>query len=136
MKQKPKKDLSIRQEIRHLGVIIEHVDSNVTLVAEQHGDIKKTLDAHTEILNSHTEMIAGLKVDMEIVKTDVAELKTDVAGLKTDMSTVKSDISGLKTDIEIVKTDVEFIKGGLKKKVDIDEFAALERRVALLEKRR
>lgn len=39
-------------------------------------------------------------------------------------------------DIDIMKTDLEFIKNGLKKKVDIDEFSALERRVAVLEKRR
>lgn len=37
---------------------------------------------------------------------------------------------------EIYKEDAEFIKNSLKQKVDIDEFAALERRVVLLEKRR
>ena len=36
-------------------------------------------------------------------------------------------------DVEIIKTDVEFLKGGLKKKVDCDEFAALARRLSLLE---
>jgi hypothetical protein len=41
----------------------------------------------------------------------------------------------MKVDIEVIKTDIEFIKHSLKRKVDIDEFAALERRVALLEKR-
>lgn len=93
--------LDITQEIRGLGVMIEHVDDKVALVAEQYGDIKKTLDTHTKILGSHTEMIGSMKMD-----------------------------------VEIIKTDVEFIKNSLKRKVDMEEFVALERRVALLEKRR
>jgi len=45
-------------------------------------------------------------------------------------------IALIKRDIEIMKQDIEFIKHGFKKKVDIEEFAALERRVAILEKSR
>lgn len=107
-KAKERKENSIQDDIRHLGVIIERIDDKVSLVAEQYGDIKETLDSHTEmigsmkmVLDSHTEMIGSMKMDIEIIKTDVA-----------------------------------FIKGDLKKKVDIEEFSALERRVALLEKRR
>ena len=98
---KEKKEAGIRDEIRGLGVMIEHVDSNVGLIAEQYGDIKKTLDGHTEILDSHTEMIGSIKMD-----------------------------------IEVIKEDITFIKGGLKRKIDAEEFSVLERRVALLEKRR
>lgn len=39
-------------------------------------------------------------------------------------------------DIEIIKMNIEFIKSGLKKKVDVDDFQALEHRVSLLESRR
>ena len=39
-------------------------------------------------------------------------------------------------DIEIIKMDIEFIKHSLKKKVDIEEFAVLEKRVLALEKNR
>ena len=38
--------------------------------------------------------------------------------------------------IEIIKINIEFIKSGLKKKVDAEEFVALEHRVSLLESRR
>ena len=107
-KKQSRKEWDGQKDVRHLGVLIERVNDNVKLVAEQYGDIKKdigsiknTLNSHTQTLNSHTEMIGKLTIDMAIVKEDV-----------------------------------EFIKGGLKKKVDIDEFAALERRVLLLEKRR
>ncbi len=100
--------LSTAQEIRRLGVIIERVHDDVQLVAEQYGDIQKTLDRHTEILDRHTEIL-----DRH------AEMIGHVA-----------------EDLEIVKIDTGFIKGSLKKKVDIEEFSALERRVAALEKRR
>ena len=103
-----KKETGILDEIRGLGVMIEHVDDKISLVTEQYGDIKedigsikKTLNSHTDTLNSHTEIIGSIKMD-----------------------------------IEVIKADITFIKGGLKKKVDAEEFSVLERRVALLEKRR
>ncbi len=100
-KTKRGKESGIQDEIRGLGAMIEHVDDKVSLVAEQYGDIKKTLDNHTKILDNHTEMIGYVKMDIEVIKADIA-----------------------------------FIKGGLKRKVDVEEFSALERRVALLENRR
>ena len=108
LKMKEKKETDIRDEIRGLGVVIEHIDSKVSLVAEQYGDIKKTLDSHTKILDRHTNIL----------------------GSHTEM------IGSMKMDIEVIKADITFIKGGLKKKVDADEFSVLEKRVALLEKRR
>lgn len=106
--KKQKNQTNAGQELRRLGVLIEHVDDNVGLIAEQYGEIKqnsneikKDIDNIKKTLNAHTEMIGKLTVDMEIIKTDT-----------------------------------EFIKHSLKKKVDVDEFAALEKRVLLLEKRR
>ncbi len=42
-------------------------------------------------------------------------------------------IGNLAEDISIIKINVEFLKDGLKKKVDYDEFLALERRMSVLE---
>lgn len=81
----------ISKEIRHLGVIIEDTNDKVSLIAEQYGDIRKTLDTHTEMIGS------------------------------------------MKVDVEVIKTDIEFIKNSLKKKVDLEEFEALEKRVRYLE---
>lgn len=100
-KHPERKSDSVALELRRLGVVVEHVDDKVSLVAEQYGGIKKDIGEVKETLKAHGEVIAELSVN-----------------------------------IEIVKTDVEFIKNSLKKKVDVDEFAALERRVSLLEKRR
>lgn len=55
-KIKLKKSPDVFTEIRGLGVLIEHVDDKIGMVAEQYGDIKKTLD-------SHTKMIGRLMVD-------------------------------------------------------------------------
>ena len=70
----------------------------------------------------------------------VAEQYGDIKKI-LDVHTKKLDthseiLGKLTVDVEIIKTDVEFIKHSLKRKVDIEEFAVLERRVALLEKRR
>ncbi len=42
-------------------------------------------------------------------------------------------IGKLMVNVEVIKNNVEFLKGGLKKKVDYDEFLALERRLSLVE---
>jgi hypothetical protein len=47
--------------------------------------------------------------------------------------TIREMIGSLAEDMQIVKSDIEFVKGALRKKVDYDEFQALEKRVAMLE---
>lgn len=46
---------------------------------------------------------------------------------------IKEMMGALAEDMQIVKSDIEFVKGSLHKKVDYDEFSALEKRVAMLE---
>lgn len=59
---------------------------------------------------------------------------------KLDQHTIKLDshtemIGAIATDVEIIKADIEFLKHSVRKKVDVEEFSALERRVTLLEKK-
>jgi hypothetical protein len=110
-----RKPFNLEHEVRGLGVMVEHVDHKLTLVGEVLSGHTKTLDSHTKILETHTELL---------------EKHTQTFDLHTEM------IGGLATDVEVIKADIEFIKHGFKKKVDVEEFAALERRVMLLEKRR
>ena len=65
--------------------------------------------------------------------TLVAEQYTDL-NKKIDRIGKKLDV--VAEDVEVIKMDIEFIKHDLKSKVARDEFAVLERRVALLENRR
>jgi len=74
-------------------------------------------------------------------KSDAVTLELRRLGVKIEhvddkISLAAEMIGNLAVNIEIVKEDIEFIKSGFKKKVDIEEFAALTRRVSLLEKRR
>lgn len=93
---------------RYLGVLSEQHHEDMKVIKEGFAAINQRLDGHDEKLDSHTEMIGKLMVDMTTVKGD----------------------------IETMKEDISVIKGDLKKKVDVDEFRSLERRVLLLERRR
>ena len=104
---------------RHFDVAIESVKDEVKIIAEQYGDIKSDIVSMKddivsikETLDSHTEMIGSMAEDIEVIKVDLMDTKKDV---------------------EIIKSDIEFIKGGIKKKVDYEEFVVLERRLTLLE---
>ncbi len=107
-KTKSKKSPDIFTEIRGLGVLIEHVDDKVSTVAEQYGDIKE----------------------------EIGNMKGEIGTIKQILDSHTEMIGRLTVDVEIIKQDTEFIKNSLKRKVDLEEFTALERRVALLERRR
>lgn len=92
---------------RYLGVLAEDFGSQVGLVVEQYDGIKN----------------------------DIVDIKTDIMGIKQTLDSHTEMIGSIATDVEIIKSDAEFIKNSLKKKVDVDEFAFLEKRVALLEKK-
>ena len=70
------------------------------------------------------------------VSKDINDIKNTLNSHTEILNSHTEMIGRLNIDVTIIKEDVEFIKSSLKKKIDIDEFAALERRVALLEKRR
>ena len=98
-------DQKTTESKRHFDVVAEGLNDKISIIAEQYGDIKKTLD-------SHTEMIGAMKEDTETIRIDLADTKKDV---------------------EIIKTDIKLIKGDIKKKVDHEEFVVLERRVTFME---
>lgn len=91
-----------------IGALLENIDDKITLIAEQHIDLKSGYQ----------------KIDKKI------DTLTKRADSIVDM------VGAIKEDVEVIKIDIEFIKHDLKNKVARDEFAVLERRVALLENRR
>ncbi|MCL5016126.1 MAG: hypothetical protein M1312_00715 [Patescibacteria group bacterium] len=107
-------------EIRRLGVIVEEINDNVKLIAEQYGDISEKLDSHTKILDSHTEILDS--------HTKILDSHTRILDSHTEM------IGHIVADLEITKDDVSLIKNELRQKVGIEEFVILEKRVAALEK--
>jgi len=116
-----------RQEYqRYLGVAVEHFGSQLKVIAEQHTDIKETLDSHTKILDSHTKILDSHTKTLDS-HTKILDSHTKTLNSHTEM------IGSMKIDIEIIKTDIEFVKNSLKRKVDLEEFEALEKRVRFLE---
>ena len=81
-------------------------------------------------------MIEHFDSRLGFVAEQTGQIMKDVSILKDDATTLKDDTTTLKDDMQTVKNDLEIIKYSLKKKVDLDDFHALERRLALLENRR
>ena len=90
---------------RHTSTLAEDFHSQVKLISEQYGSIKETLDAHT----------------------------ADITSIKGTLDYHTEMIGSIKEDVEIIKTDMEIVKNSLKRKVDIEEFSVLEKRVDALE---
>lgn len=72
------------------------------------------------------------KVVIEDIKTDIRKV-TEV--MQAEFKIVKSDIRTIKEQIALLHEGQTEIKNNLKQKVDRDEFARLEMRVAKLENR-
>ncbi len=71
------------------------------------------------------------------------ELKSDIRGVGAlveqtnhSVQALAEMVGSMMVDITIIKDNVEFLKGGIRKKVDAEEFQTLERRVSLLERKR
>lgn len=72
------------------------------------------------------------KVVIEDIKTDIHKV---VEVMQAEFKIVKSDIRSMKEQIALLHEGQTEIKNLLKQKVDRDEFARLEMRVAKLENR-
>lgn len=85
--------------------------------------------------NSKFDLVAEQTSQIPDIKAKIDGLTEDMKTVKEDIVVIKEDMNAMKEDTVIMKTDLEFIKNALKKKVDMDEFSALERRVIALESR-
>lgn len=94
-----------------------------SLVKRSNGDIKR----YTGALNEE------FKGQVKAVAEQYGDLQTNISGIKRTLDSHTEMIGRLAENVEIVKANVEFLKGSMKKKVDYDEFLALERRMSLLE---
>ena len=110
--KKTEETMPVKEIKRHMTALSEDFQHKLSVIGEQYFDIKKTLGLHTNILNSHSKTL---------------ELHTNTLDSNTEM------IGGIMEDIEIIKSNIEIVKAGVKKKVDDDEFTALERRLSILE---
>lgn len=97
------------------------------ILEEYKKETKRHFDEKTEETKRHFDVVA------EDLRSEIQTIAEQVA-----VNTEKLEEHDLKFDkisetLEIIKLDIEFIKHELKQKVGRDEFAALERRVSMLE---
>ena len=122
--KKIKKDLT--QPERHFGVLLESMDSKIDILVDGHQALNKKIDKnHQEFQEFREEANFKFKIITETLNSH-----TETLNSHTEM------IGKLATDMEVIKSDGEIIKSGLRKKVDWEDFEALEKRVFLLEKTR
>ena len=71
----------------------------------------------------------------ESFESQVKIVAESLSGIQGQLNAVKEMVAKSAEDIEVIKMDIQFIKQGLKRKVDLDEFESLEKRVAFLERK-
>lgn len=110
-----------REFQRYTKVLAESFTTQVKIIAETLGETQQQLIT----IREQVKLIADSLVD---VQKQLIALREMVVKNTEDIELIKEDIVSMKTDIQIIKHD-------LKRTVSRDEFAALERRVMLLESR-
>ena len=120
---------------RHFGVVVEGLEDQIKLIAEGHMDTTRRLDSIDNRMDKMDGRFDGIdnRLDKMDGRFDGIDNRLDVAGEKLDFISEKTVANS--QDLGIVKNDLNFIKQDLKRKVDYDEFAALEKRVLALENR-
>ena len=97
-------------------------------------DIKGILKEQTEEIERHIDV---LKEDFDqklgLVAESVSGIQEQLIAIKEMVVKNTEDLEIMKGDMMVVKSDTQTIKQGLKRKVDLEEFETLERRVAVLE---
>jgi len=99
---------------RYLGVVAEDFKSQVQLVAESVSGIDQRLS----------------KIDQRLVVID-----RRLAAIEAMVAKNTEDIEMIKIRLAAIESDMAAIKQNERRKVNIEEFNALERRVIFLEKR-
>jgi chromosome segregation ATPase len=132
---------------RHFDVVAEDLKDSLKSVAEQVAANTEKLQEHDlrfdkidEKLQEHDLKFNKIEEklqehDLKFNKIDEKLQEHDLRFNKIDEKLQGHDSRLTKIDetLEVIKLDIEFIKNELKQKVSRDEFAALERRVAILE---
>ncbi len=86
--------------------------------------------------NNKIKIPSGLASEIGAMIEDFDDKLSLVAEQTSRIPTIEKHMDLLREDVNVVKIDLEIIKYSLKRKVDLDEFKALEHRVSLLESRR
>lgn len=134
-----KKNVTVKKKLKKIVLPTPEEDRRY------HGAVLEEIRGHLEILREGGNLVdvrlgrieGTLSVHGE--RLDHIEGKLDFHGERLDRMEAKLDanteaIGSLSVNMEIVKQEIEIIKGGFRKKIDAEEFSALESRVLRLER--
>ena len=100
-------------------------------------EVKRHMSALSEDFQGRVKVVSELVISqgkkIDTLTETVGEMKVDITSIKTTLTQHTEQIEKITEDVGIIKTNVEFMKDSLKKKVDYDEFIALEKRVSVAE---
>ena len=80
-------------------------------------------------------LIEDNRHQLSAVAEQVGGLMQDMTSVKGHLNILQPDMASVKGHLDIIQSDVEIIKNNLKRKVDIEDFEALTRRVSVIERR-
>ena len=104
---------------RYFDVMAEDIKDKITTVSEQVG--------------INTEKIISIQEKLEQHDQRFENMEGRLTAIEDRFENMEGRLTAIEDSINIIKLDIEFIKNELKQKVSRDEFAALERRVSILE---
>jgi len=90
-------------------------------------EVRKILEDYKEETKRHFDVVA------ERLEDKIQTVSEQVAANTEKLEEHDLRFNKIDETLEIIKLDIEFIKNELKQKVSRDEFAALEKRVSILE---
>ncbi len=111
---------------------IDGIKGHFDAVLKEH---KKDTDVKIDsvLKEQRQEYQNHLDIMVEDFTSQIKLLAESVSGIQEQLIALREMVAKNTEDIEIMKIDIAFIKNGMKKKVDVEEFEALETRVAILE---
>jgi len=71
-----------KQEIRHLGAMMEIMNDNILILAKGHEELRNEVRDMRVTLDAHTEMIGQLMIDIVAVKEETRHTDKRIAALE------------------------------------------------------
>ncbi|HBI17457.1 MAG TPA: hypothetical protein DDY52_04945 [Candidatus Moranbacteria bacterium] len=113
MKKKTVKNIKKMKSSDKMSVVLESLNDNIAIIAEQHLEI-------TGHLSSIDNRLDGIDNRLD--------------GIDNRLDGIDERLDNMQEDLNVMKDDISDIKYDLKQKVSYDEFEKMEKRVLKLEK--
>src|SRR5512138_3715173 len=98
-----------------------------TILTEQRQEYQQECQRYLGVMKEDSD------AKFQLLAEQYGSINEKLASHSEVLASHAEKLDALAGDMAIVKQDVQFLKGALKKKVDYDEFEALEKRVLSLE---